>query len=109
MNHVLEVESTLTDRYQTTVPETVRRMLHLNKRDKLHCKIMSDGTVLLSRAESTEESDPALAGVLHFLANDVKARPHAVRALGKAQRARARALIGDVKVDLDAKLDPADE
>lgn len=29
-----EVESTLTDRYQTTVPETVRRALKLGKRDK---------------------------------------------------------------------------
>ena len=28
----LEVESTLTDRYQTTVPETVRRALRLGKR-----------------------------------------------------------------------------
>ena len=32
----LEVESTLTDRYQTTVPETVRRALRLGKRDKIH-------------------------------------------------------------------------
>jgi antitoxin PrlF len=109
MNHVLAIESTLTDRYQTTIPETVRRILHLDKRDKLHYKIMSDGTVLLSRAESAEESDPALAGFLHFLATDVRARPHAVRALGEEQRARARALVGELKVDLDAKLDPADE
>lgn len=29
----LEVESTLTDRYQTTVPETVRRALKLRKKD----------------------------------------------------------------------------
>ena len=32
----LQVESTLTDRYQTTVPETVRRVLRLGKRDKIH-------------------------------------------------------------------------
>ena len=32
----LEVQSTLTDRYQTTVPETVRRALQLGKRDKIH-------------------------------------------------------------------------
>ena len=35
----LEVESTLTDRYQTTVPETVRRALRLGKRDKIHYSI----------------------------------------------------------------------
>ena len=29
-------ESTLTDRYQTTVPEPVRKALGLNKRDKIY-------------------------------------------------------------------------
>ena len=32
MTATLTVESTLTDRYQTTVPESVRRALHLGKR-----------------------------------------------------------------------------
>ena len=36
MTAPLELESTLTDRYQTTVPETVRRTLKLGKRDKIH-------------------------------------------------------------------------
>ena len=36
MAAILEVESTLTDRYQTTVPETVRRALKLGKRDQIH-------------------------------------------------------------------------
>ena len=35
MSAGLEVESTLTDRYQTTVPQTVRRALRLGKRDKI--------------------------------------------------------------------------
>ncbi len=35
MAATIEVESTLTDRYQTTVPETVRRALKLGKRDKI--------------------------------------------------------------------------
>lgn len=38
MPATLEVESTLTDRYQTTVPETVRRALQLHKRDKIHTR-----------------------------------------------------------------------
>ena len=45
-----QVESTLTDRYQTTVPETVRRALRLGKRDKIHYTIRSDGEVVLTRA-----------------------------------------------------------
>ena len=36
----LEVDSTLTDRYQTTVPEAVRRALKLGKRDKIHYAIL---------------------------------------------------------------------
>jgi antitoxin PrlF len=35
MPATLEAESTLTDRYQTTVPQTVRRALRLRKRDKI--------------------------------------------------------------------------
>ena len=33
MPTTVEADSTLTDRYQTTVPETVRRVLRLGKRD----------------------------------------------------------------------------
>lgn len=109
MNPILETESTLTDRYQTTIPETVRSRLGLGKRDKLHYKIMSDGTVLLSRVNNVQENDPALAGFLTLLANDLQNRLAAVRPLGRVQRARARDLIGDVDVDLNEKLDPADE
>ena len=41
-----KVESTLTDRYQTTVPETVRRALKLSKRDKIHYAISPEGKVV---------------------------------------------------------------
>ena len=34
MSSTLEVESTLTDRYQTTVPEIVHSSLRLGKREK---------------------------------------------------------------------------
>jgi len=109
MTQVFDVESTLTDRYQTTIPETVRSKLRLNKRDKLHYKIMSDGTVVLSRADSSEQRDPALAGFLDLLAGDLHDRPHAIRVLGEEQHVRALSLTGDADVDLNARLDPADE
>ena len=63
MARALEVESTLTDRYQTTVPETVRRALQLNKRDKIHYSIRPSGEVVLSRAEHSED-DPAISQFL---------------------------------------------
>ena len=71
MAAILEVESTLTDRYQTTVPETVRRALQLGKRDKIHYTIRPGGEVVLTRAESTEEDDPVLGAFLGFLSRDI--------------------------------------
>jgi antitoxin PrlF len=41
-----EAESTLTDRYQTTIPDPVRKALHLNKRDKIHYTIQPNGQVI---------------------------------------------------------------
>ena len=43
MPATMQVESTLTDRYQTTVPDTVRRALRLGKRDKISYTIRPDG------------------------------------------------------------------
>lgn len=56
MPATLEVESTLTDRYQTTVPETVRRALGLGKRDKIHYTIRPGGEVVLSRRKTRSDS-----------------------------------------------------
>lgn len=42
---ILKVESILTDLYQTTIPEVVRKVLHLGKRDKIHYIVQSDGHV----------------------------------------------------------------
>ena len=49
MTAAIEVESTLTDRYQTTVPETVRRALRLGKRDKIQYTVRPGGEVVLTR------------------------------------------------------------
>ena len=47
----LELESTLTDRYQTTVPTAVRQALRLQKRDRIRYRVMEGGQVLLERAQ----------------------------------------------------------
>ena len=109
MRATLELESTLTDRYQTTVPETVRRALRLGKRDKIRYLVQDDGTVVLTRGDSAGEDDPVLAGFLQFLANDLAARPGQVRALDRKLATRVRSLVGGVKLKLDQSLDPRDE
>ncbi len=105
----LEIESTLTDRYQTTVPDVVRRTLRLRKRDKIRYVVQPDGAVLLTRAEATEENDPVVGKFLAFLAHDMEAQPTQIRGISPALMRRARSLVKGVKVDLDAPLPPEDE
>ena len=109
MPATLEVESTLTDRYQTTVPETVRRALRLGKRDKIHYTIRPSGEVVLTRAEAPNDDDPVLAQFLGFLARDIASHPGRLQAVDAGLVQRLRSLVGDVEFDPDASLSPDDE
>jgi antitoxin PrlF len=108
MARTLETESTLTDRYQTTVPETVRRALRLGKRDKIRYTIRPDGEVVLTRA-AREDADPALNAFLGFLARDISAHPERLRSVNVGLVKRIRSLTRAVEIDLDAPLSPDDE
>jgi antitoxin PrlF len=105
----MQVESTLTDRYQTTVPETVRRALRLGKRDKIHYTIRPDGEVVLTRAAAGESDDPGLTPFLEFLARDLAEHPERLQAVDTGLAKRIQALVGSVEVDLDAPLSADDE
>ncbi len=109
MSVTLEVESTLTDRYQTTVPETVRRALSLGKRDKIHYSIQADGAVLITRPVPPQDSDPVLGEFLGFLARDVTSNPHRIELLDTDLANRIRTLVGDMDVNLNAALSADDE
>ena len=109
MPATLEVESTLTDRYQTTVPETVRRALRLRKRDKIHYTIRPGGEVVLTRAEVVEGDDPVLGQFLGFLARDIASHPERLQAIDPAFVRRLQSLTGGIEVDLDAALSADDE
>jgi antitoxin PrlF len=109
MAATLEVESTLTDRYQTTVPETVRRALKLGKRDKIHYTIRPGGEVVLTRAEASEGDDPVLGQFLSFLAHDIASHPERLQAVDSNFVQRIQSLVGDIEVDLDAALLADDE
>ncbi|MBK8286427.1 MAG: type II toxin-antitoxin system PrlF family antitoxin [Ahniella sp.] len=99
-----QVESTLTDRYQTTVPETVRRALRLGKRDKIHYTIRADGEVVITRATANDAVDPAMAPFLEFLVRDMAAHPERLQAVDDGFVRRIEALVADVNVDIDAPL-----
>ncbi len=108
MAAILEVESTLTDRYQTTVPETVRRALRLEKRGKIHYTIRPGGEVVLSRAEAPQD-DPVLGQFLDFLARDIASHPERLQAIDDNLLSRIHSLVGDMDVDLEAPLSADDE
>ena len=108
MSATLEVQSTLTDRYQTTVPETVRRALRLGKRDKIRYSVRADGEVVLTRADAAEAEDPVLGAFLDFLARDIAGHPQHLVMLDSALVQRLQALVEDVEIDLDAPL-PVDD
>ncbi len=108
MAATLEVESTLTDRYQTTVPETVRRVLRLGKRDKIHYTIRPGGEVVLTRAEASDD-DPVLGQFLDFLARDIASHPERLQPIDDNLLSRIHSLVGDMDIDLDAPLSADDE
>jgi len=101
-------ESTLTDRYQTTVPDPIRKVLGLSKRDRICYTIESDGKVVISRAPE-QESDPILGQFLNFIARDIEQNPHHVEAITPALLERIRSLVDGVDLDLDAPLTDEDE
>ena len=104
-----EAESTLTDRYQTTVPETVRRALRLGKRDKIHYSIRPNGEVVLTRADAAESDDPVLGAFLGFLAHDIASHPERLESVDASLIQRLQSLVDGVEVDLDAALSADDE
>jgi len=109
MPATLDVESTLTDRYQTTVPETVRRALKLGKRDKIHYTIRPSGEVVLTRVEASESDDPILGQFLGFLARDIANHPERLQTIDAGLVQRLQSLAGSIEVNLDAELSADDE
>ena len=96
-------ESTLTDRYQTTVPDSVRKALGLNKRDKICYTIQPNGKVWISRV-AAPDSDPVLEGFLSFLEQDMEKNPQRLQAVSSDLVTRVQALVSGVEIDLDEPL-----
>jgi antitoxin PrlF len=99
-------ESTLTDRYQTTVPEPVRKALGLSKRDKICYTIQPDGKVLISRVE---QNDPIIDKFLNFLTQDIAENPQNIQAISSNLLSHVHSLVAEVEIDLDAPLTDEDE
>ncbi len=109
MPAILEAQSSLTERYQTTVPEPVRRRLKLGKRDKILYTIRPDGDVVLSRVQPVEVQDPVVEHFLAFLARDMTTHPESLKWVDAGLVDRIQAFTRGVTVDLDAPLPDEDE
>jgi len=101
-------ESTLTDRYQTTIPAPVRKALGLSKNDKICYTIHADGKVWISRLESPE-TDLILEQFLDFLVQDMANSPQHLQALSPEFAHQIQTLVAEVVVDLDASLTDEDD
>jgi len=103
----ISAESTLTDRYQTTIPELVRKALGLQKGDKLAFLLDEAGGIRLSRQkpEEPEHVDPVLAGFLDLLAKDIEENPQNLREIDESFWLEIDKLTEGVEVDLDEKLE----
>ena len=101
---ILEIQATITERGQTTVPAAIRRMLALGKRDRVVFRGLADGTVVIARQRGDSEEDPVIGRFLGFLADDMATHPERIRPVTAALVAEAAALVEGVEVDLEAAL-----
>ena len=108
----LSAESTLTDRFQTTIPAMVRKALGLAKGDKLEFLLDETGGIRLSRKtpeEPEEHVDPVLAGFLDLLAKDIEENPQNLREIDESYFDRMQKILDDMPplppYDPDEKLD----
>lgn len=105
---MIESESSLTDRYQTTIPEPIRKALGLSKRDKIRYELLSDGRVQLSKVED-EDFGPTVLAFLKFLEKNILENPKSLVPITEERLARIRELTAGVEVDINERLDPANE
>jgi len=100
---IVSDESTLTDRYQTTIPNTIRKALGLSKQDKIHYSIQANGSVIMSRVEKRDE-DPILQKFLTFISSDIETNPQNIKAINSDLVDRFKKLELDTDIDLDCQL-----
>jgi len=95
--------SSLTDRYQTTIPKGVRDALGLRRGDQIAYELSGD-QVVLRRSVGGDADDPALLGFLELLERDIAAHPERLQPVPAELVERARELVRGVDINLDAAL-----
>ncbi len=96
---ILEAESTLTARYQTTIPDAVRKILGLRKHDRVVYRVSDSGEVLLAKAGAAGTEDPALASFLALLDARMSQKPSSIVPYTDSDAADDLALVKGVALD----------
>jgi antitoxin PrlF len=110
MSELLQAESTLTQRYQTTIPYVVRQTLGLEKGNKISYQIQEDGSVIITRCQNNqEELDPILGQFLDFLEQDINKNPQQIKAITSTTVNHLKSLVNDIAVDLETSLEDEEE
>lgn len=104
-----EARSTLTARYQTTIPKSIRLALRLGKGGRIRYTVRPTGEVVLTRAQSADAADPALGTLLGLLAQDIAMRPECLQGVDAGLVQRVNELVAGIAVDLDEPLSADDE
>lgn len=100
-----KLTSTLTDRYQTTIPREVRSFLNLDKGAQIQYVIDPAGKVYLQAEQENElQEDLVLYSFLELMEKDLVKNPKKIQSLNKEFMKKAQRLVKDVEVDLDAPL-----
>lgn len=98
----LEEFSTITAKGQTTIPKAVRQALGVDYGGKIAFRVDKRGVTV---ARVDEDEDPAIDRFLDFVADDIKRRPQAIKALSPDLAARIAALTEGIDADLDGTID----
>ena len=96
---ILETESTLTARYQTTIPDAVRKVLGLHKHDRVVYRVSDNGEVYLAKADAVETEDPALVPFLALLDARMVHKPASIVPYTDADAENDLALVKGVALD----------
>ena len=100
-------KSTLTDRFQTTIPTFVRNELGLEKRDSIEFLKSDEGYIVLRKAEPKPddlEFSPQLLAWLDFIAKDHNQRPEQIKPFTPQMRDKAYAMTRGADIDLNSAL-----
>ena len=97
------IQSSVTERFQTTIPKGVREALGLRRGDTLAYEVRGEEVVVRRRPEH-EGDDPVLVAFLDLLERDIAAHPERLQRVPDALVQRGQELVDGVEINFDAAL-----